>query len=171
MESGWFYRIIYWSWFLSLSVRDWKPYLPGFTTLSFNISRNRTEARKLGFTTKPVNLAWHSKQTHEASENALSSDALRRWDMQHSKMQGIQGYQWSRCNVARGSVSCMVASRYVLEGGFDLKVPLGFPYQNWRCTHYLTTSDSFFLKGRFFPDLHCFIRGKLRIAPLKRACV
>ena len=64
----------------------------------------------------------------------------------------------------------MVASGYVLEGDFDLKVPLGFPYQNWHCTRYLTTSDSFFLKGRFFRDLHCFIRGKLRIAPLKRAC-
>ena len=64
----------------------------------------------------------------------------------------------------------MVVSGYVLEGGSDLKVPLGFPYQDWHDTHYLTTSDSFFLKGRFFRDLHCFIRGKLRIAPLKRAC-
>ena len=64
----------------------------------------------------------------------------------------------------------MVALEYALEGGFDLKVPLGFPYQDWHYTHYLTTSDSFFLKGRFFRDLHCFIRGKLRIAPLKRAC-
>lgn len=64
----------------------------------------------------------------------------------------------------------MVASGYVLEGGFDLKVPLGFSYQNWHGTHYLTTGDSFFLKGRFFRDLRCFIRGKLRIAPLKRAC-
>ena len=64
----------------------------------------------------------------------------------------------------------MVAARCVLEDGLDLKMPLGFPYQNWHWTHDFTTSDSFFLKGRFFPGLHCFIRGKPRIAPLKRAC-
>ena len=39
-------------------------------------------------------------------------------------MQGIKGYRWSRCNVARGNVSCMVALQCMPEDHLNLKVVL-----------------------------------------------
>ena len=39
-------------------------------------------------------------------------------------MQGIKGYRWSRCNVARGNVSRIVALQCMLADGFNLRIPL-----------------------------------------------
>lgn len=90
-------------------------------------------------------------------------------------MRGIKGYRWSRCNIARGNVSCMVALQCMPEDRLNLKVVL-------RCFHIITKHieanvayitlqpGTHFLKARFSQELHNFARGDLRILPLKHAC-
>lgn len=90
-------------------------------------------------------------------------------------MRGIKGYRWSRCNVARGNVSCMVALQCMPEDRLNLKVVLP-------CFHIITKHieadvayitlqpGTHFLKARFSQELHNFARGDLRTLPLKHAC-
>lgn len=136
-----------------------------------------TKTRRPGFPTKPVSLVWHPNQVHENPEDALASHALRRCNTQRGKMQGIKGYRWSRCNVARGNVSCIVAPQCLLEDDFNLKTPLPRFHMIIRNISKLMLHTLLyrqwivFLKARIFQEFTRFISRNLPILALKGACV
>ena len=83
--------------------------------------------------------------------------------MLQRKMLGIQGYRWSRCNVARGSVSGMFVSSCASEDNAGLFLS--------KLALYALPSDPCPFSSKYaFSGLDLFLQGKTA-APLKRACV
>lgn len=81
-------------------------------------------------------------------------------------MRGIKGYRWSRCNVARGNVSCIVALQCLLADGFNLKIPRLYfhivtEYIEANVTHITLKPVTCFLQIRISQELHYFASGKV----------
>ena len=92
-----------------------KPRLPGSPEMPFS----QSSIRKLRYEDRiflQSRLNWYDTRT-ECMRNC-------RWDVQRGKMRGVKGYRWSRCNVARGNVSCIIALQCMPEDHLNLKVVL-----------------------------------------------
>ena len=91
-------------------------------------------------------------------------------------MQGVQRYRWSRCNVARRDVSCMVVSQRMPKYGFTLSETASLLPYSWNILKRILHTSCYSQGVRFLQSMRLSGVGTISSAKstnfsLKRACV